>query len=64
MAASNALRNNLDASDQILQSLMTQLEQVVNTHLSEPGPDNIRTGTVVKVEATRVNNTGAARTFP
>jgi hypothetical protein len=30
------LRNRLDAGDQTLQSLMTQLEQIVNVHLSEP----------------------------
>jgi hypothetical protein len=35
MTASTALRNSLDAGDQILRSLMTQLEQVVNDHLDE-----------------------------
>lgn len=35
MTASTALRNSLDAGDQTLRSLMTQLEQVVNDHLEE-----------------------------
>jgi hypothetical protein len=35
MTASTALRNSLDAGDQTLRSLMTQLEQVVNDHLDE-----------------------------
>jgi hypothetical protein len=37
--ASTALRNSLDANDQTLRSLITQLEQVVNTHFGEPIPD-------------------------
>ena len=39
MAASTAIRNNLEAGDQALRSLMTQMEQVVNPHLGEPAPD-------------------------
>jgi hypothetical protein len=36
MAVGTALRSRLDAGDQTLKSLMSQLEQVVNVHLSEP----------------------------
>ena len=34
IAASASLRNSLDAGDQALRSLMTQMEQVVNVHLA------------------------------
>jgi hypothetical protein len=51
MTASTALRNSLDAGDQTLRSLFTQLEQVVNTHFGEPGPDK-RNPEPMKVEAT------------
>lgn len=36
VAASTELRSRLDAGDQALRSIMTQLEQVVTDHLSEP----------------------------
>ncbi len=52
MTASTVLRNSLDAGDHTLRSLMTQLEQVVNTHFAQPVPDK------KKPEATRVEATG------
>ena len=51
MTASTALRNSLDAGDQTLRSLMTQLEQVVNTHFGEPVLDK-KKPEPMKVEAT------------
>ena len=51
MTASTALRNSLDANDQTLRSLITQLEQVVNTHFGEPVPDK-KKPEPMKVEAT------------
>ena len=51
MTASRALRNSLDTGDQILRSLFTQLEQVVNTHFGEAGPDK-KNPEPMKVEAT------------
>jgi hypothetical protein len=39
MLVSAELRNRLDASDEALKSVMTQLEQVVNDHLDEPALD-------------------------
>lgn len=33
------LRNRLDSGEQTLRALMSQLEKVVNDHLSDPGPD-------------------------
>ena len=52
MAASKGLRDSLDAGDQTLRSLMTQLERVVNTHLGDPVPDEKKRPEPVKVEAT------------
>jgi hypothetical protein len=51
MAASAALRNNLDAGEETLRSFMTQLEQVVNAHLGEPVPEKKRPE-LMKVDAT------------
>ena len=64
MAASTALRERLDAGDQTLRSLMTQLEQVVSAHLGEHARDRKRPEPV-KVEANGTNgeNTDFARTF-
>jgi|ERR1700730_8382708 hypothetical protein len=64
VTASKALRNSLDAGDQTLRSLMTQLEQVVNVHLGEPTPDR-KKPELVKTEASRVNSdsVGVVRTF-
>jgi hypothetical protein len=50
MTASTALRNSLDAGDQTLRSLMTQLEQVVNTHFGGPALDKKKPESM-KVEA-------------
>jgi exonuclease VII small subunit len=67
MEVSAALRKSLDAGDQTLRSLMTQLEQVVSTHLSEPVPDKKRPEPA-KVDAPpRVNSentVGVRAVFP
>jgi hypothetical protein len=65
MSASSELRNRLDAGDQTLRSVMTQLEQVVTDHLSESVPDK-KKPELVKVEPTRVKNegTGTGVSFP
>jgi len=59
MAASTAIRNNLEAGDQALRSLMTQMEQVVNAHLGEPAPDKKKPEPLkpdaLKVEAIRTS---------
>jgi hypothetical protein len=65
MSASTELRNRLDTGDQALRSVMTQLEQVVTDHLSEPvldrkKPELVRT----EPSATRNESTGTGRTFP
>ena len=57
ISASTALRKSLDAGDQTLRSLMTQLEQVVTTHFAEPHPDKKRPE-IVRSEATRAANEG------
>jgi hypothetical protein len=54
MTASTALRNTLEAGDQALRSLMTQMEQVVSAHLGEPSSDK------KKVEAIRTNGESSA----
>jgi hypothetical protein len=65
MSVSTELRNRLDAGDQTLRSVMTQLEQVVNDHLSEPVLDR-KKPELVKGEPTRAKNegTGTDRIFP
>jgi hypothetical protein len=65
MSTSTELRNRLDAGDQALRSIMTQLEQVITDHLSEPVLDRKRPE-LVKVEPTRGKNegTGTGLTFP
>ena len=62
MTASTMLRRSLDAGDQTLRSLMTQLEQVVNEHFGEPALDK-KKPELVK-DATRVDsaNIGGGRT--
>ena len=59
MAASTAIRNNLESGDQALRSLMTQMEQVVNAHLGEPAPDKKKPEALkpdaLKVEAIRTS---------
>ncbi len=61
MNTSRALRNSLDSGDQALRSLMTQMEQVINTHLGEAILERKRPE-LLKVDTTRTNgqNTGAA----
>jgi hypothetical protein len=65
ISASTELRSRLDAGDQALRSIMTQLEQVVADHLSEPVPDR-KKPELVKAEPTRGKNeaTGTSRAFP
>jgi hypothetical protein len=56
MAVGTALRNRLDAGDQTLRSLMTQLEQVVNDHLGEPALE--KKLELVKDDSTRAKSEG------
>ena len=65
LSASTELRNTLDAGDQALRSIMTQLEQVVTDHLSEPVLDR-KKPELLKVEPIRGKNeaTGTGRSFP
>ena len=65
VSASTELRSRLDAGDQALRSIMTQLEQVVTDHLSEPVLDR-KKPELVRVEPTRGENeaTGTSRAFP
>jgi hypothetical protein len=64
MTASTALRNSLQAGDQALRSLMTQMEQVVNAHLGEPVPDKKKPEALksdaLRVEAIRTNSESSA----
>ena len=59
IAASASLRNSLDSGDQALRSLMTQMEQVVNTHLEdiplEKRKPEAPKAEALKVEAIRTN---------
>jgi hypothetical protein len=63
ITASAAIRSSLDAGDQALRSLMTQMEQVVNAHLGEALVDRKRPEALradaVKVEAIRTNGESA-----
>jgi hypothetical protein len=54
ITTSASLRNNLDAGDRALRSLMTQMEQVVNAHLGEASLDR-KKPEALKVEAIRTN---------
>jgi hypothetical protein len=65
MSASTELRSRLDTGDQALRSIMTQLEQVVTDHLSEPVLDR-KKPELLKVEPIRGKNeaTGTGRSFP
>ena len=65
MAVGTELRNRLDAGDQTLRSLMTQLAQVVNDHLNESTSDR-KKPELVKGEASRTNSqgTGTWNGFP
>ena len=65
MSASAELRSVLDAGDENLRTLMTQLEQALDLHISKPSPDK-KKPEPVKVESIKVSseNTGGVRTFP
>jgi hypothetical protein len=65
MSVGTELRNRLDSDDQVLRSVMTQLEQVINDRLSEPVVDTKRPQ-LVREEQTREKNaaTGTDRNFP
>jgi hypothetical protein len=54
ITASASLRSSLDAGDQALRSLMTQMEQVVNAHLGEANLDK-KKPEALKVEAIRTS---------
>jgi len=58
MTTSRALRNSLDANDQTLCSLMTQMEQMINAYLDAIAPEQKRPERL-KVEATRTNGQSA-----
>jgi hypothetical protein len=65
LSASTELRNTLDAGDQALRSIMTQLEQVIGDHLSEPVLDRKKPELVrSEPSATRNESTGTGRIFP
>ena len=59
ITVSASLRNSLDASDQALRSLMTQMEQVVSAHLGEVNLDK-KKPEALKVEAIRTNGESTA----
>jgi hypothetical protein len=59
------IRNRLDAGDQTLRSLMSQLEQVVQDHLSEPVPDRKKPELVRgEPSAARNESTATGTSFP
>ena len=61
LAASADLRKVLDAGDETLRNLMTQLEHTVNVHLGKPGPAfDKKQPEPLKVEASE----GTARALP
>jgi len=64
LATSASIHDSLDASDQALRSLMTQMEQVINAHLGEATPDK-KKPEAVKVEPIRTNgeSTASSATF-
>jgi hypothetical protein len=65
IAVGTEIRNKLDAGEQTLISLMAQLEQVANHHLSEPALDR-KKPELVKDDSARARNegTGTGRSFP
>jgi hypothetical protein len=64
MTASAELRSVLDAGDENLRTLMTQLEQALDLHTSKPAPDK-KKPEPVKVESIKSSESGSAvRTFP
>src|SRR5580658_6024539 len=65
MKASGELRNLLDAGEESLRTLKTQLEEAVSIQAVKPAPDRKR-AEPAKVEAIRATNesTGSATRFP
>ena len=65
MTASAELRRVLDAGDENLRTLMSQLEQALDLHTGKPSLDK-KKPEPVKVEAPRAmsESTGGIRTFP
>ena len=67
LTTSADLRKVLDAGDESLRNLMTQLEHTVNVHLGKPEPAlDKKKPELVHVEAIRGNgeNTGVLKAFP
>ena len=66
MTASAELRSVLDAGDQNLRTLMTQLEQALDLHTTRPALDGKKKPEPVKVDAPKPNgeSAGGVRTFP
>jgi hypothetical protein len=60
MSVATELRNRLDSDDQVLRSVMTQLEQVINDHLADPLVDKKRPELVRGKNAA----TGTETSFP
>jgi hypothetical protein len=65
MTASAELRTVLDAGDENLRTLMTQLEQALNLHMARPALDR-KKPEPLKVEGIKANgeSTGGIRAFP
>jgi hypothetical protein len=65
MTASAELRNVLDAGDENLRTLMTQLEQALSLYMARPVLDR-KKPEAVKVEGTKANgeSAGGVRAFP
>ena len=70
MTASAELRTVLDTGDENLRTLMAQLEQALNLHLSKPALDRSaldkKRPEAVKSESTKANgeSSGGVRAFP
>ena len=64
MMSSAELRNVLNAGDETLQSLMTQLEQSVNDHLSTPAFARKKPEPVKAEPTMSGESTGAGRVWP
>jgi hypothetical protein len=66
ITASAELRTVLDTGDENLRTLMVQMEQALNLHMSKPAIDNKKKPEAVRVEAFKPNgeNAGGVRTFP
>ena len=65
MTVSAEVRSILDAGDQSLRSLMTQLEQAISLHLAEPAaPDYRKKPETTKVEPIRTGGIETTRVMP